>query len=84
MKTVRVVRDVSVKVGRHVVVAYQAGKTYRRVPEAHAREILRREAGELVPFDPETSPGHTDMMVSSESLDAFMAANPLPPDEAKQ
>lgn len=27
------------------------------------------------------APGHTDLMVSPEALDAFMAANPLPDDE---
>lgn len=30
------------------------------------------------PFDPAKTPGHTDMMVTPESLDVFMAANPLP------
>lgn len=32
------------------------------------------------PFDPATSPGMTDLMVPPETLDAFMAANPLPPE----
>ena len=48
MKTVRIERDVDVRVGRHGVIAYRAGKTYKRVPEAHAAEILRRGAGEVV------------------------------------
>jgi hypothetical protein len=29
----------------------------------------------------EPAPGHTDLMVSPESIDAFMEANPLPPDD---
>ncbi len=29
-----------------------------------------------------TAPGHTDLMVAPETLDAFMEANPLPPDPA--
>ncbi len=29
------------------------------------------------------APGHTDLMVSPESIDAFMEANPLPPAKAE-
>jgi hypothetical protein len=32
------------------------------------------------PSVPETAPGHTDLMVSPESIDAFLEANPLPPE----
>lgn len=39
---------------------------------------LREAAERRKPFDPATSPGMTDMMVSPETLDAFMEANPLP------
>lgn len=37
------------------------------------------DAGYVVsrPFDPATAPSHTDLMVDPETLDAFMAANPL-------
>lgn len=31
-------------------------------------------------LDPALAPGHTDLMVTPESLDAFMEANPLPED----
>ncbi len=37
----------------------------------------------LLPPDPE-APGHTDLMVSPESIDAFLEANPLPPDPEAQ
>lgn len=32
------------------------------------------------PWNPVTSPGHTNLMVSPESIDAFMEANPVPDD----
>lgn len=43
-----------------------------------ARDTRPREQEGTVAWDPATSPGMTDMMVSPESLDAFMEANPLP------
>lgn len=40
--------------------------------------LIRAMKPAPVPFDPAKSPGHTDMMVPPETLDAFMEANPLP------
>ena len=33
---------------------------------------------------PVSVPSHTDLMVSPESIDAFMEANPLPPDQEEK
>lgn len=41
-------RDYSFRASARVFVQYRAGETYRRVPEAQAREILAAGAGEIV------------------------------------
>lgn len=52
MKHIRILRDVTVRVGPRAEVSYRAGRTYDRVPEAQAAEILRRGAGELLTAAP--------------------------------
>lgn len=44
-------RDFSFRAGRTVVVQYRQDCTYRRVPEAAAREILAAGAGMVVQQD---------------------------------
>lgn len=48
MKTVDVTKDHSYRPSLRVVVQYQAGHTYRRVPEAAVRSILAAGAGVIV------------------------------------
>ncbi|SCM79800.1 hypothetical protein KL86PLE_90646 [uncultured Pleomorphomonas sp.] len=57
--------------------AAEDGKLWWRFPD----EFEDGRFEDIKPFDPATSPGHTDMMVDAETLDAFLEANPLP-DEA--
>lgn len=45
---------------------------------AHDIENMPDPAPAALP-DPEIAPGHTDLMVPPETLDAYMEANPLPP-----
>ena len=40
--------------------------------------------GELVRSKRGPTPSHTDLMVPPESIDAFMEANPLPPDQEEK
>ena len=51
MKTVEITRDHSYRAKARVVVQYQAGHTYRRVPEAAVRSILAAGAGVIVDQD---------------------------------
>lgn len=48
MKIVRMERDFTYKPKREVHIAYKAGFTYHRVPEAAARAIIAARAGEAV------------------------------------
>ena len=48
MKTIRMTRDFDYWPVRQVVMAYRAGVTYERVPEAAVAKILAAEAGEIV------------------------------------
>lgn len=47
MKTVEVNRDFTYKVRNTFQIAYRAGVTYQRVPEAQVRAILRAGAGKI-------------------------------------
>lgn len=40
-------RDFDYRPTRHITIAYQAERTYQRVPEAAARAILAAKAGEV-------------------------------------
>lgn len=45
-------RDFSYRVGkRNAFVQYREGCEYQRVPEAHAREIIKAGAGEVVELE---------------------------------
>ena len=45
-----------------------------------AHKILGNRQRAAVPEPPVSAPGHTDLMVSPESIDAFLETNPLPPE----
>lgn len=48
MKTVRMYKDFDYKPRRELTIAYLAGRTYQRVPEAAANAIKAASAGEFV------------------------------------
>jgi hypothetical protein len=48
MKTLLILRDVDLTVGRRVVVVYRKGRIYRRVPEAQAGALIYCGAAEVV------------------------------------
>jgi hypothetical protein len=48
VKTVAVIRDISVRIHAKVFVQYVAGVEYKRVPEAQVRTILAAGAGVIV------------------------------------
>ena len=63
--------------------ATTASAAWRAALEVGARVAERRKAPAVAKairalILPEEAPGHTDLMVSPESIDEFMAANPLP------
>lgn len=48
MKTVEMTKDYSHRVSNVAFVQYKAGQTYKRVPEAAARDIVAAGAGRVV------------------------------------
>lgn len=51
-------------------------KKMRGAPKAHEHDPAARAHG--IPDLARTAPGHTDLMVTPESIDAFLEANPPP------
>lgn len=51
-------------------------KKTRGAPKAHEHDPAARAHG--IPDLARTAPGHTDLMVTPESIDAFLEANPPP------
>lgn len=47
MKTVRMHRSFDYRPRAGVIIAYAAGRTYQRVPEAAVRAIVSAQAGEI-------------------------------------
>jgi hypothetical protein len=47
VKTVTMRCDFDYRPRRGVIIAYRAGQTYRRVPEAAVRAIVEAQAGEI-------------------------------------
>lgn len=61
--------------------AMTAGGLLRRATDVECGYDLTHRGALIAGFSPEAvAPGHTDLMVTPESLDAFMEANPLPPE----
>lgn len=57
-----------------------ADKAYERARAALSPAPAPVETPRQAMHDPSKAPGHTDLMVPPESIDAFMEANPLPVD----
>jgi len=51
VKTVRMKRSLDYRPRPGVIIAYESGRKYERVPEAAVRAILRDGAGEIVKSD---------------------------------
>ncbi|MGZ2449628.1 hypothetical protein ACVIRO_002382 [Rhizobium ruizarguesonis] len=63
--------DVSIRTDNGTLIAL----VYSRIDDGRTRTVANVIAAAL---NAAFCPGHTDMMVTPESLDEFMAANPLP------
>lgn len=56
MKTIRILRDFDYHATRKYLVAYKAGTTVARVPEAAVEAILAAKAGEIAEDLPDDEP----------------------------
>ena len=69
------------RAAENAVLAGERMQTYRDVARAGARQRAKDECvGAVWGAFAAAVPSHTDLMVDPDSLDAFMAANPLPPE----